>query len=54
LYPATLIIRVYFLVCLAVLYAMSADLLFVVLIVIVSIGFLWTLASYFLDRKSTP
>jgi hypothetical protein len=52
LYPATLIIRVYFLVCLAVFYWMSYDPLFLVLIVIVGIGFAWTLISYLLDRRS--
>jgi hypothetical protein len=54
LYPATLFIRVYFLVCLSVFYGMSSDPLFLVLIVIVSIGFLWTLTAFLLDRKSVP
>jgi hypothetical protein len=53
LYPATLLIRVYFLVCLAAFYGMSTDPLFLVLIGIVSIGFLWTLVSYLLDRSSS-
>jgi hypothetical protein len=53
LYPATLVIRVYFLVCLAVFYGTSTDPLFLVLIVIVAIGFLWTLTSYLLDRRSS-
>jgi len=51
LYPATLVIRVYFLVCLAVFYGLSTDPLFLTLIVIVAIGFLWTLTSYLLDRR---
>ena len=51
LYPATLFIRVYFLVCLAVFYWMSTDPLFLVLIVIVAIGFVLTLSAYFLDRR---
>jgi hypothetical protein len=51
LYPATLFIRVYFLVCLAAFYGMSNDPLFLVLIVIVAIGFLWTLTSYLVDRR---
>jgi len=54
LYPATLLIRVFFLVCLSVFYGMSRDPLFLVLIVIVSIGFLWTLTASLLDRKSSP
>ena len=51
LYPATLFIRVYFLVCLAVFYGMSTDPLFLVLIAIVAIGFVLTLSAYFLDRR---
>jgi len=51
LYPATLFIRVYFLVCLAVFYWMSTDPLFLVLIAIVAIGFVLTLSAYFLDRR---
>jgi hypothetical protein len=53
LYTATLFIRVYFLVCLAVFYGISADPLFLVLILIVAVGFLWTLTSYLLDRRSS-
>jgi len=41
-------------VCRAVFYGMSSDPLFLVLIVIVSIGFLWTLTASLLDRKSSP
>jgi hypothetical protein len=51
LYPATLLIRVYFLCCLAVFYWMTTDPLFVVLIVIVGIGFVLTLGSHLLDRR---
>ena len=51
LYPATLFIRVYFLVCIAAFYRMSADPLFLVLLVIVGIGFALTLGSYLLDRR---
>ena len=54
LYPATLFIRVYFLVCLAVFYWMSTDPLFLVLIAIVAIGFVLTLSAYFLDRREKP
>jgi hypothetical protein len=51
LYPATLLIRMYFLVCIAVFYRMTADPLFLVLIVIVGIGFILTLSSHLLERK---
>ena len=51
LYPATIIIRMYFLACLAMFYWMTTDPLFLALIVIVGIGFVWTLASHLIDRK---
>jgi len=51
LYPATLLIRTYFLVCLAVFYWMTADPLFLVLILIVGIGFVLTLSAHLLDRR---
>ena len=50
LYSATIFIRVYFLICLAVFYRMTSDALFLVLIVIVGIGVALTLSCYFLDR----
>src|SRR6516165_8206707 len=53
LYPATLFIRVYFIACIAAFYAMTGDPLFLVLIVIVGLGFVLTLGSYLLDRKSS-
>jgi len=53
LYPATLFIRVYFIGCIAAFYAMTGDPLFLVLIVIVGLGFVLTLGSYLLDRKSS-
>jgi hypothetical protein len=53
LYPPTLFIRLYFLVCLAAFYGMSTDPLFLVLFVIVGIGFFWTLTAYLLDRRSS-
>jgi len=53
LYPATLFIRVYFIGCIAVFYTMTSDPLFLVLIVIVGLGFVLTLGSYLLDRKSS-
>ena len=53
LYPATIFIRIYFLICLAVFYRMTSDPLFVVLVVIVGIGFVLTASSYVLDRRSS-
>jgi len=51
LYPVTLLIRVYFLVCLACFYWMTTDPLFLVLIVIVGIGFVLTLSAHLRDRR---
>jgi hypothetical protein len=53
LYPATLLIRAYFIVCILAFYAMTYDPLFLVLIGIVGIGFILTLSSYLLDRRSS-
>ena len=53
LYPTTLFIRMYFLVCIAVFYWMTTDPLFVALLVIVGIGFVLTASSYVLDRRSS-
>jgi hypothetical protein len=53
LYPATLLIRMGFLSCLAVFYWMTTDPLFLVLIVIVGIGFVLTLGSHLLDRRGS-
>ena len=53
LYPATLVIRAYFLPCLIAFYAMTHDPLFLVLVGIVGLGFMLTLASYLLDRGSS-
>jgi hypothetical protein len=52
LYPATLLIRVYFIACIAVFYTMTADPLFLVLFGIVGLGLVLTLGSYLLDRRS--
>lgn len=52
LYPATLIIRVYFIACIGAFYAMTRDPLFLLLIGIVGLGLVLTLGSYLLDRKS--
>ncbi len=53
LYPATLFIRAYFIVCIITFYATTRDPLFLVLVGIVGLGFILTLASYLLDRKSS-
>jgi hypothetical protein len=53
LYPATIFIRIYFLICLTVFYRMTSDPFFVVLVVIVGIGFVLTASSYVLDRRSS-
>lgn len=50
LYPATIFIRIYFLVCLATFYWMTSDPVFLVLILIVGMGLVFTLSSHFLDR----
>ena len=55
LYPATLLIRLYFLACIIAFYAMTRDPLFLVLLVIVGLGFVLTLSSYLYDRNArTP
>ena len=55
LYPATLLIRLYFLACIIAFYAMTRDPLFLVLLLIVGLGFVLTLSSYLYDRKAhTP
>ena len=51
-YPATLVVRVYFLACISVFYRMTRDPLFLLLLGIVGLGFLLTLGAYLLDRQS--
>jgi len=51
LYPATLFIRMYFIVCIVAFYVMTRDPLFLVLIAIVGLGLVLTLSFYLLDRK---
>ena len=51
LYPATLIMRVYFIATFAVLYKMTQDPLFLVLIGIVGLGLVLTLSSFIQDRR---
>jgi len=50
LYPATLLMRVYFIACIVAFYAMTFDPFFLVLIAIVAIGFVLTLSAYLIDR----
>jgi hypothetical protein len=51
LYPATLLIRAYFIVCIGAFYAMTRDPLFFVLIAIVGLGLVLTLSSYLSERS---
>jgi len=52
LYPATLFMRVYFMVCIEVFYEATADPLFFVLIAVVGPGFTLTLTAYRVDRNT--
>ena len=51
LYPPTIFIRIYILICLGIFYRMTSDPLFLVLIVIVGIGFALTLSAHLRDRR---
>jgi hypothetical protein len=51
LYPATLLIRIYFLVCISFFYWRTTDPFFLVLLVIVVIGFVLTSAAFLFERK---
>jgi uncharacterized membrane protein YoaK (UPF0700 family) len=51
LYPATLMIRAFFLACLAAFYWMTRDPLFLVLLGVVLLGVILTLTSYLSERK---
>jgi hypothetical protein len=53
LYPATLFMRVYFIVCIVAFYTMTRDPFFLVLAAIVGLGLALTLASYLVDRKTS-
>ncbi len=53
LYPATLVIRLYFLICIVVFYTMTHDPLFLVIFAIVALGFILTLSSFILDRRKS-
>ena len=51
-YSATLFMRLYFLVCFVAFYTITRDPLFLTLLGIVGLGFILTLTSYLLDRKT--
>jgi hypothetical protein len=51
LYPATLIIRAFFLACLAVFFVITRDPLFLVLLAVVGFGFVLTGLNYVTERK---
>jgi len=51
-YPATLFMRVYFIVCFVVFYVTTRDPLFLILIGIVGFGLVLTLAAYVRDRTA--
>jgi len=53
LYPATMLMRVYFIGCFVAFYLTTHDPLFLVLVGIVGLGLLLTLSSYLFDRKSS-
>lgn len=51
LYPRTLLVRAFFLVCIATFYTTSRDPFFLVLLAIVGFGFVWTGLSYLSERR---
>ncbi|MBS0239031.1 MAG: hypothetical protein JSR89_11470 [Proteobacteria bacterium] len=51
LYPRTLMIRAFFLICIVVFYAMTHDPFFLVLLAVVGFGFAWTGIGYLTERK---
>lgn len=53
LYPTTLLIRIFFLVVLAYLFASSSDPFFLVVFGIVALGVIFTGYSYLTERRST-
>jgi hypothetical protein len=50
LYPATLGVRAYFIICLASLYGISRDPFFLVVLGVVAVGVALTLTSFLTDR----
>jgi hypothetical protein len=53
LYPATLFMRVYFIICFVAFYFATHDPLFLVLLGVVGLGLVLTLASYLRDRRES-
>jgi small basic protein len=51
-YPTTLIVRTYFLICIAVFFVMTSDPVFLVLAAVVGLGFVMTLGAYLVDRNA--
>jgi hypothetical protein len=51
LYPRTLLVRAFFLVCITTFYAMTRDPFFLVLLAVVGFGFVWTGLSYLSERN---
>ena len=51
LYPATLIVRAFFLACISVFFLMTRDPLFLVLLAVVGFGFVLTGFNYLTERK---
>jgi hypothetical protein len=51
LYPATIVIRLYFIACQVVFYKRTGDPLFLVFIVIIGIGLALTLGAHLFDRR---
>jgi hypothetical protein len=54
LYPVTLVIRAFFLVCMSAFFLITRDPLFLVLLGIVGFGFVLTGVTYLTERKQTP
>jgi hypothetical protein len=50
-YPNTLMVRAYFIICLATLYWMSQDPFFLVVFAVVALGAVLTFTAYLADRK---
>jgi hypothetical protein len=51
LYPRTLLVRAFFLVCIATFYATTRDPFFLVLLAVVGFGFVWTGLSYLSEKN---
>jgi len=51
LYPRTLVIRAFFVICIGAFYVMTHDPLFLVLLAVVGFGFVWTGLSYLTEKK---